>query len=162
MCKLSARQHQFERKYGMPVTTLTGKLPYCSRSNCQQQPNQPQMGEKMNKPEYRSDMENFNELLANARKMRTRDISLPDVEVWRDTVYTSDCCDTEHNGEYVTACDGQPCLSCELPTTYTKSNKVGWFWWSCFPGCTPDGEPNGPFDTKAKALADAQDNGDFE
>lgn len=32
----------------------------------------------------------------------------------------------------------------------------GWYWWSCFPGCLPDGEPTGPFDTEAEALADAQ------
>lgn len=34
--------------------------------------------------------------------------------------------------------------------------KGGWFWWSCFPGCLPDSCANGPFDTKAEALADAQ------
>lgn len=32
---------------------------------------------------------------------------------------------------------------------------VGWYWQSCFPGCIPDGEPSGPFDTEAEALADA-------
>ena len=32
----------------------------------------------------------------------------------------------------------------------------GFYWWSCFPGCLPDGEPNGPFDTEALAIADAQ------
>lgn len=36
----------------------------------------------------------------------------------------------------------------------------GWFWWSCFPGCLPDGEPNGPFESHAAALADAQANND--
>jgi hypothetical protein len=33
----------------------------------------------------------------------------------------------------------------------------GWYWWSCFPGCLPDSDPMGPFDTEAEALADAQD-----
>jgi hypothetical protein len=33
----------------------------------------------------------------------------------------------------------------------------GWYWWSCFPGCMPDGEPNGPYATEAEALADAQE-----
>jgi hypothetical protein len=33
----------------------------------------------------------------------------------------------------------------------------GWYWWSCFPGCLPDGEAMGPFETEAEALADAQD-----
>lgn len=32
----------------------------------------------------------------------------------------------------------------------------GWFWQACFPGCLPDSEPIGPFDTYADALADAQ------
>lgn len=32
----------------------------------------------------------------------------------------------------------------------------GWYWHSCFPGCLPDGEPFGPFKTRAEALADAQ------
>ena len=39
-----------------------------------------------------------------------------------------------------------------------KGTPYLWFWWSCFPGCLPDGEPLGPFDTEADALADAQDN----
>ena len=33
----------------------------------------------------------------------------------------------------------------------------GWFWWACFPGCLPDGSPEGPFDTEAEALQDARD-----
>ena len=28
----------------------------------------------------------------------------------------------------------------------------GWYVWSCFPGCLPDGEPMGPFGTEAEAL----------
>jgi hypothetical protein len=32
----------------------------------------------------------------------------------------------------------------------------GWYWWSCFPGCLPDGDPSGPFATEAEALADAR------
>ena len=34
---------------------------------------------------------------------------------------------------------------------------AGYYWWSCFPGCLPDGEPNGPFATEAEALADARE-----
>ncbi len=33
----------------------------------------------------------------------------------------------------------------------------GWYWWSCVPGCLPDGDPSGPFQTEAEALTDAQD-----
>jgi hypothetical protein len=32
----------------------------------------------------------------------------------------------------------------------------GWYWWSCFPGCLPDSDPIGPFDTETEALQDAQ------
>jgi hypothetical protein len=35
-------------------------------------------------------------------------------------------------------------------------NPAGWYWQACFPGCLPDGDPVGPFDTEADALADAQ------
>ena len=30
----------------------------------------------------------------------------------------------------------------------------GWYWWSCQPGCLPDGEPNGPFETEEDARND--------
>lgn len=31
-----------------------------------------------------------------------------------------------------------------------------WFYWCCFPGCRPDSDPIGPFDSEADALEDAQ------
>lgn len=34
---------------------------------------------------------------------------------------------------------------------------AGWYWWACFPGCLPDGDPVGPFDTEEEALADARE-----
>ena len=54
----------------------------------------------------------------------------------------------------------------ELEASYNRGNpfadeqamtEAGWYWWSCFPGCLPDGEPNGPFDTEAEAITDSQD-----
>lgn len=33
----------------------------------------------------------------------------------------------------------------------------GWYWWPCFPGCLPDGDPTGPFKTEAEAIADARE-----
>jgi len=35
----------------------------------------------------------------------------------------------------------------------------GWYWRSCFPGCLPDSDPVGPFETEAEALADAREMG---
>ena len=33
----------------------------------------------------------------------------------------------------------------------------GWYWWACFPGCMPDGEPNGPFAYSSQAHKDADE-----
>lgn len=33
----------------------------------------------------------------------------------------------------------------------------GWYWFACFPGCVPDGEPMGPFETYEQAVADARE-----
>lgn len=33
----------------------------------------------------------------------------------------------------------------------------GWYWWACMPGCLPDSDPNGPFDTEDEAIASARD-----
>ena len=33
----------------------------------------------------------------------------------------------------------------------------GWYWWFCFPGCLPDGEAVGSFETEADALADMRE-----
>ena len=34
-------------------------------------------------------------------------------------------------------------------------DEEGWFWWACWPGCLPDGEPSGPFETEEEAMKDA-------
>ena len=33
----------------------------------------------------------------------------------------------------------------------------GWYYWACFPGCLPDSDPYGPFDSYDDALADARE-----
>ena len=33
----------------------------------------------------------------------------------------------------------------------------GWYWQAGFPGCLPDGGPNGPFETQAAAIEDARE-----
>ena len=45
----------------------------------------------------------------------------------------------------------------ELQDEDAHARPAGWYWWPCFPGCMPDGEANGPFDTEAEAIADARD-----
>lgn len=48
-------------------------------------------------------------------------------------------------------------VSAAEQTTESNPFDVGWYWWSCFPDCLPDGDPIGPFATEAEALADAQE-----
>lgn len=50
----------------------------------------------------------------------------------------------------------------ELPPDPTKDDReqaanalAGWYWWSCCPGCLPDGEASGPFETELEAIQDA-------
>ena len=37
-----------------------------------------------------------------------------------------------------------------------KEVGVGFYWWPCFPGCIPDSDPIGPFETEEEAIRDAQ------
>ena len=33
----------------------------------------------------------------------------------------------------------------------------GWYYWTCFPGCMPDSDPWGPFDSEDAAIEDARE-----
>ena len=79
--------------------------------------------------------------------------ALPDIELW-DSHY----CDCPECGSQVLFNNARSaaCPECEHVFPVSNKSPVGWFWWSCFPGCLPDSEPNGPFDTQDEALADAQ------
>ena len=35
--------------------------------------------------------------------------------------------------------------------------KPGWYWWPCFPGCLPDGDPIGPFASSRQAHKNADE-----
>ena len=39
----------------------------------------------------------------------------------------------------------------------TPADHAGWYWQACSPGCLPDSDPVGPFDSEAEALADARE-----
>ena len=40
---------------------------------------------------------------------------------------------------------------------YVWSETPGYYYWFCYPGCLPDSDPIGPFETEAEALADARE-----
>ena len=58
--------------------------------------------------------------------------ALPDVEVWYE--------------------DG-----CNPDVDDDQQLEPGFYYWSCFPGCLPDGEPIGPFLTEIEAIEAAQE-----
>lgn len=33
----------------------------------------------------------------------------------------------------------------------------GWYYWYCFPGCLPEGDPTGPFKTEEEAINACQE-----
>lgn len=41
----------------------------------------------------------------------------------------------------------------------TEDREAGFYWQACFPGCLPDGEPEGPFSDASEAYQDAMEYG---
>jgi hypothetical protein len=35
--------------------------------------------------------------------------------------------------------------------------EAGYYWWHCLPGCLPDSDPHGPFETEELALANMRE-----
>lgn len=87
--------------------------------------------------------------------------SLPDVETFTAAYdYCPECQSLVFSPKgRATTGKGNPWLGAchDCDDRIVQLRQFGWFWWSCFPGCLPDSEPMGPFDTEAEALADARD-----
>jgi len=47
-----------------------------------------------------------------------------------------------------------------LPEADRHDWEIGWYWWYCQPGCLPDSEPFGPFDSREDAEKDYNENSD--
>jgi len=45
--------------------------------------------------------------------------------------------------------------SCAVAVDCDPADFEGWYWQACFPGCLPDGDPMGPFETEQDAMEDA-------
>ena len=50
----------------------------------------------------------------------------------------------------------EDCDDCGRTGLRCLDTKAAWYYWFCFPGCLPDGDPVGPFASQEEALADAQ------
>jgi len=46
---------------------------------------------------------------------------------------------------------------CIRSSDYEGKITDGWYWWPCFPGCLPDGDTEGPFETPQAAFIDARE-----
>jgi hypothetical protein len=45
----------------------------------------------------------------------------------------------------------------DIDPEYQEIEPSGWFWWSCFPGLSPDSEKVGPFASSSQAYNDASE-----
>lgn len=76
-------------------------------------------------------------------KRETKPTSLPNVEVFY--VYAGTVGYDEHGNRV------------EVDERTAEFAPEGWYYWRSFPGCLPDGEPMGPYETEAEALAAARE-----
>jgi len=88
--------------------------------------------------------------------------ALPDIETFKG--YRHECreCDAETPlfPDYygLIHLESEECRECGARGTLRcVDTKAAWYWWTCLPGCVPDSEPVGPFETEEVALADARE-----
>jgi hypothetical protein len=91
--------------------------------------------------------------------------SLPDVEVLQLTAAEAAAQDEDLTYEYSKRPEFRLChmngrtREAMLDAIVEEEGITGgWFWWTCLPGCLPDSCAFGPFETRALALTDAQEN----
>jgi hypothetical protein len=83
--------------------------------------------------------------------------SLPDIEVFELTAEEAVQQDEDLMGEAGKKFPLMHINSRDRDISIEESGTTGgWFWWSCSPGCLPDGCAIGPFKTSKEALEDAR------
>ena len=85
---------------------------------------------------------------------------LPNIEVFSTPIYIVACDHCRRDDEnHVPAC-----IECgdDAKIRAEKTERVGFWWWTCLPGCLPDSDAFGPFATYDAALADAREQYDHE
>ena len=91
--------------------------------------------------------------------------SLPDVEVWQAEIVelTTNCgvfevpAGSEDARGFCPSCDRATCVRDLDDDGIVYTGKQAYWYWTCFPGCLPDSEPNGPYATEDEAIAAAQE-----
>jgi hypothetical protein len=94
--------------------------------------------------------------------------SLPNVEVFAAPIHRVSCdyCGRDNDEHYTSVCleCGREATLLPLEPDETdakvraeKTERIGFWHQPCFPGCLPDGDAYGPFETYEAALADARE-----
>jgi hypothetical protein len=97
-------------------------------------------------------------------KRESNPYALPDIEIFEAAILVCTECSNEYPDYSGESTPGASCPSfgCDGSLTPKVPAEDRWWWWSCSPGCMPDGEPSGPFETEDEALADAREGMDEE
>lgn len=88
---------------------------------------------------------------------------MDNIEVWQAEIWDLECSRGCGSFQVSEQCATATRPDCHCPSCGYNSGRAeatgrqGWFYWFCYPGCLPDSEENGPFDTYEAALADARD-----
>ena len=85
--------------------------------------------------------------------------ALPDIEIFHMTAEDFLVAEKDTWGFEAkeNAMADHPAESNEMARDDSANNLSGFYYWFCFPGCMPDGEPIGPFENEAQALNDARE-----
>lgn len=86
------------------------------------------------------------------------DYSLPNVETFRarygDCPFCTSTVVEDGSGQF----HCEECHDGRTSQGVTPAEiNTGWFYWYCFPGCLPEGEPMGPYKTERAAVKAARD-----
>ena len=90
-------------------------------------------------------------------KRRNNPYALPDVETFQANYRYCTKCGSLVFFDHRIDDDGKLVADCGDCSTTNELTETGWFYWFGFPGCLPDSEPFGPFDSRRAALDEARE-----
>lgn len=78
--------------------------------------------------------------------------ALPNISVIQERSHVCEDCGAEYPA------DADTCIACGGDDINPSLSSRAFFWWACcLPGCLPDSDWSGPFDTEDEALKDARE-----
>lgn len=105
-------------------------------------------------------------------KLASNTWSLPNIEVFATPIYIVSCdhCRRDEDEYHMPACFecGQEATLLPLEAgehasvRADKTERIGFWYWHCFPGCMPESDAEGPFASYETALAHAREQDESE